>query len=139
MKRDLRVGQGDQRIGIAAVEPLDPAAALLAHRVLALFRAACVALEFPGVHRPILSRLDVDLDHPLDVIVRGRPRKRGLLVPALMALLDGWNWWSPAPLRRLHARLNVSDEPRPPAVGGRGRPSYGVGPTGPTRISSTSP
>ena len=64
---------------------------------------------------------------------------RSLLVPALMALLGEWNWWSPAPLRRLHARLNVSDEPRPPAMGGQGRPSYGVRPTVPTRISSTSP
>jgi uncharacterized membrane protein YdfJ with MMPL/SSD domain len=29
---------------------------------------------------------------------------RALLVPALMALLEDWNWWSPAPLRRLHNR-----------------------------------
>jgi uncharacterized membrane protein YdfJ with MMPL/SSD domain len=30
---------------------------------------------------------------------------RVLLVPSLMALLGSRNWWSPAPLRRLHARL----------------------------------
>jgi uncharacterized membrane protein YdfJ with MMPL/SSD domain len=43
---------------------------------------------------------------------------RALLVPALMALLEDWNWWSPAPLRRLHARLNVGEEgtPAAPAV-----------------------
>ena len=35
---------------------------------------------------------------------------RALLVPALMALLEDWNWWSPAPLRRLHGWLNVSEE-----------------------------
>jgi|HubBroStandDraft_2_1064218.scaffolds.fasta_scaffold00177_13 uncharacterized membrane protein YdfJ with MMPL/SSD domain len=35
---------------------------------------------------------------------------RALLVPALMALLEGWNWWSPAPLRRLHAWLNISEK-----------------------------
>jgi uncharacterized membrane protein YdfJ with MMPL/SSD domain len=29
---------------------------------------------------------------------------RGLLVPALMKLLGDWNWWAPAPLRRLHER-----------------------------------
>ena len=29
---------------------------------------------------------------------------RALLVPSLMQLLGGWNWWAPAPLRRLHAR-----------------------------------
>jgi RND superfamily putative drug exporter len=32
---------------------------------------------------------------------------RALLVPSLMALLGSWNWWAPAPLRRLHARLGV--------------------------------
>ncbi len=30
---------------------------------------------------------------------------RALLVPALMRLLGQWNWWAPAPLRRLHTRL----------------------------------
>jgi uncharacterized membrane protein YdfJ with MMPL/SSD domain len=42
---------------------------------------------------------------------------RALLVPALMALLQEWNWWSPLPLRRLHDRLRLDDSqgtPRPP-------------------------
>ena len=30
---------------------------------------------------------------------------RALLVPSLMALLGRWNWWAPAPLRRLHDRF----------------------------------
>jgi uncharacterized membrane protein YdfJ with MMPL/SSD domain len=30
---------------------------------------------------------------------------RALLVPSLMKLLGRWNWWAPAPLRRLHLRL----------------------------------
>jgi RND superfamily putative drug exporter len=34
---------------------------------------------------------------------------RALLVPSLMALLGRWNWWAPAPLRRLHARLRLSE------------------------------
>jgi uncharacterized membrane protein YdfJ with MMPL/SSD domain len=34
---------------------------------------------------------------------------RALLVPALMALLGDWNWWSPAPLRRLHNRFNLNE------------------------------
>jgi RND superfamily putative drug exporter len=29
---------------------------------------------------------------------------RGLLLPASMKLLGEWNWWAPAPLRRLHER-----------------------------------
>jgi uncharacterized membrane protein YdfJ with MMPL/SSD domain len=34
---------------------------------------------------------------------------RALLVPALMALLGKRNWWAPAPLRRLHARIGLSE------------------------------
>jgi uncharacterized membrane protein YdfJ with MMPL/SSD domain len=34
---------------------------------------------------------------------------RALLVPSLMELLGKWNWWAPAPLRRLHKRLGVSE------------------------------
>ena len=34
---------------------------------------------------------------------------RALLVPSLMELLGKWNWWAPAPLRRLHARIGVSE------------------------------
>jgi uncharacterized membrane protein YdfJ with MMPL/SSD domain len=40
---------------------------------------------------------------------------RSMLVPSLMALLGRRNWWSPAPLRRLHDRFGVS-ETRPHAV-----------------------
>jgi uncharacterized membrane protein YdfJ with MMPL/SSD domain len=36
---------------------------------------------------------------------------RALLVPALMALLGRWNWWAPAPLRRLHARIGLGESP----------------------------
>jgi uncharacterized membrane protein YdfJ with MMPL/SSD domain len=34
---------------------------------------------------------------------------RGLLVPSLMALLGARNWWAPAPLRRLHERIGLSE------------------------------
>ncbi|HEX5610388.1 MAG TPA: MMPL family transporter [Solirubrobacterales bacterium] len=34
---------------------------------------------------------------------------RALLVPALMRLLGEWNWWAPAPLRRLQLRLGFSE------------------------------
>jgi uncharacterized membrane protein YdfJ with MMPL/SSD domain len=32
---------------------------------------------------------------------------RALLVPSLMGLLGRWNWWQPAPLRRLHSRFGA--------------------------------
>ncbi len=42
---------------------------------------------------------------------------RALLVPSLMELLGKWNWWAPAPLRKLHERFRVSEsglsEPAP--------------------------
>jgi uncharacterized membrane protein YdfJ with MMPL/SSD domain len=34
---------------------------------------------------------------------------RALLVPASMRLLGRWSWWAPAPLRRLHARIRLSE------------------------------
>lgn len=36
---------------------------------------------------------------------------RALLVPSLMALMGRWNWWSPRPLARLHARFGITEEP----------------------------
>jgi RND superfamily putative drug exporter len=36
---------------------------------------------------------------------------RMLLVPATMTLLGRYNWWLPAPLRRVHARLALTETP----------------------------
>ncbi len=54
---------------------------------------------------------------------------RAFLVPALMKLLGRFNWWAPGPLRRLHDRIGISEEPigkdgthalaEPPATGPR--------------------
>jgi len=44
---------------------------------------------------------------------------RALLVPSLMELLGKWNWWAPAPLRRLHDRIGIGETiPAAPAQGG---------------------
>ena len=40
---------------------------------------------------------------------------RALLVPSLMALLGSRNWWSPRVLRRLHARVGLSEVAPAPA------------------------
>jgi RND superfamily putative drug exporter len=40
---------------------------------------------------------------------------RALLVPSLMAMLGRWNWWAPAPLRRLHERLGIDERGTAPA------------------------
>jgi uncharacterized membrane protein YdfJ with MMPL/SSD domain len=38
---------------------------------------------------------------------------RALLVPSLMELLGKWNWWAPAPLRRLYERFGISETSAP--------------------------
>jgi len=39
---------------------------------------------------------------------------RALLVPSLMALMGKWNWWAPAPLRRLHDRFGPRESATAP-------------------------
>lgn len=39
---------------------------------------------------------------------------RTVLVPSLMALLGRWNWWQPPVLRRLHGRIGLHEDARPP-------------------------
>jgi RND superfamily putative drug exporter len=41
---------------------------------------------------------------------------RCLLVPATMTLLGKWNWWAPAPLKRLHARVGLGSAEAAPAA-----------------------
>jgi uncharacterized membrane protein YdfJ with MMPL/SSD domain len=41
---------------------------------------------------------------------------RALLVPSLMELLGKWNWWAPAPLRRLHERWGIKETAEPQAT-----------------------
>jgi RND superfamily putative drug exporter len=41
---------------------------------------------------------------------------RTLLVPATMKLLGRWNWWAPAPLRRVHERFGLREPSPPPAA-----------------------
>jgi RND superfamily putative drug exporter len=37
---------------------------------------------------------------------------RMVLVPAFMHVLGRWNWWAPKPLRLLHSRIGIDEEPR---------------------------
>ncbi|WP_280272604.1 MMPL family transporter [Nocardia wallacei] len=51
---------------------------------------------------------------------------RGVLVPAFMRLAGPWNWWAPAFLRRLHARLpQLSEQVVVPAEGPERQPVPG--------------
>jgi RND superfamily putative drug exporter len=47
---------------------------------------------------------------------------RALLVPSLMEMLGRWNWWAPAPLRRLHERWFAPRTSRAPMIRASSRP-----------------
>jgi RND superfamily putative drug exporter len=75
--------------GIAKSGPVVTSAALCISVVfLGFLLGDLVALKEIGFGMAVALLLDVTV-------------VRGLLMPALMSLLGGWNWWAPGPLRRL--------------------------------------
>lgn len=72
------------------------AAAILVTVFLALAASNLTALKVIGVGLTLAVVLDATI-------------VRGLLVPAIMRLAGEANWWAPAPLRRLHSRLGLTD------------------------------
>ena len=77
------------------------AAALLAIVFIALGTSSVGLLKLLGVGIAVALILDATLI-------------RALLLPALMRLLGSFNWWAPAPLRWLHARIGFSESAGPP-------------------------
>ena len=63
-------------------------------------------------------------DLPTPAILIDASIVRALLVPSLMELLGKWNWWAPRPLRRLHARVGLTEGV---AGGGAVTPPLGPG------------
>lgn len=67
---------------------------------------------------------------------------RTLLVPAVLALLGRRAWWAPAPLRRIHRRLGLREEPDAPApdspdsTDSPDSPDSQASPDGPERTSN---
>jgi RND superfamily putative drug exporter len=52
---------------------------------------------------------------------------RMLLVPATMKLMGRWNWWAPAPLRRLHRRIGLDEQAARPELSPPGGRRAGAG------------
>ncbi len=101
----LAVERGLQRTG-----PIITAAALLLSVVFIAFSTSGVTtIKLMGIGIALAILMDATL-------------VRGLLVPAFMRLAGDWNWWAPAPLRRLHQRFGLGegsdllDDPRPVAT-----------------------
>ncbi|EGD42765.1 MMPL family transporter [Nocardioides sp. NPDC057772] len=86
------VAQGLQRTGGL----ITAAAAILVTVFLALAASNLTALKVIGVGLTLAVILDATI-------------VRALLVPAIMRLAGEANWWAPAPLRRLHDRLGLTD------------------------------
>jgi RND superfamily putative drug exporter len=89
-------------IGIARTGRIFTAAALLMAIVMAAMVTSKVSfIQMMGLGLTLTVLADATLI-------------RGLLAPALMRLMGTWNWWAPAPLARLHAKIGLQDEPTTP-------------------------
>jgi putative drug exporter of the RND superfamily len=90
---DLAVALGLQRTGRIVTS-----AALLLVVVFAGFMAAgMLTIKQIGLGTVLAVALDATV-------------VRMLLVPATMKLMGRWNWWAPAPLRRLHRRVGLGEQ-----------------------------
>jgi len=84
-------------IGLERTGRIVTAAALLfAVAMLAFATSKIVFIKENGVGTALAVLIDASI-------------VRALLVPSLMQLLGKWNWWAPAPLRRLHARWGIAE------------------------------
>ncbi|MGH3924980.1 MAG: MMPL family transporter, partial [Pseudonocardiaceae bacterium] len=94
IKEEHDRGAGAQAVlqGIVRSGPVVTAAAICMIIVfLGFVLGELVAVKVVGLGMAVAIALDVTV-------------VRGLLLPAVMSMLGAWNWWAPAPLRRLHAR-----------------------------------
>jgi RND superfamily putative drug exporter len=95
-------------IGLERTGRIVTAAALLfAVAMLAFATSQIIFIKENGVGTALAVLIDASI-------------VRALLVPALMELLGKWNWWAPAPLRRLHERWGISETEAAPAPGRAG-------------------
>jgi uncharacterized membrane protein YdfJ with MMPL/SSD domain len=98
--REVREGGAGDReavaLGLERTGRIVTAAALLFCVAIGAFSTSrIVFIKELGVGTAVAVALDATL-------------VRALLVPSLMALLGRWNWWAPAPLRRVARRLQIS-------------------------------
>jgi RND superfamily putative drug exporter len=83
--------------GLERTGRLITAAALLIAIVFICFTASSITfIKLLGVGASVAVLVDASL-------------VRGVLVPAFMRLLGDWNWWAPAPLRKVHARWGINE------------------------------
>jgi RND superfamily putative drug exporter len=84
-------------VGIARTARVITAAALCIAAVFLAFTTSSIFfMKQAGFGYAVAVLLDVTI-------------VRALLVPALMRLFGDWNWWAPAPLRRIQRRFGFSE------------------------------
>jgi RND superfamily putative drug exporter len=89
------------RRGLQHTGKIITSAALLMVIVFACFAAARIGnIEEIGLGLTVAVVIDATI-------------VRCLLVPATMTVLGRWNWWAPAALKRLHARIGLREHPLP--------------------------
>ncbi|QNG17624.1 MMPL family transporter [Rhodococcus triatomae] len=83
--------------GVSRSAPLVSAAALVLAASFALYATSGITfLQQLGIGMALAVLVDATV-------------VRGVLVPALMTWAGPWNWWAPAPLRRLHRRIGIGE------------------------------
>ena len=88
-------------VGLERTGPIVTTAAALLAIVFVAFATSQVSfLKLSGIGTALAILVDATLI-------------RALLVPAFMRLAGQANWWAPAPLRRLHARVGLAETPEP--------------------------
>jgi uncharacterized membrane protein YdfJ with MMPL/SSD domain len=71
--------------------------------------ALCIAVVFLAFAvSPVFFMKEVAVGQALGVVIDATI-VRALLVPALMRLFGEWNWWAPAPLKRLQRRYGFQE------------------------------
>ena len=92
LSNDEAVAQGLQRSG----RIITSAALVIVVVFLGFAAGELVVIKETGIGLAVTVAIDATL-------------VRLVLVPATMTVLGEWNWWAPAPLRRLHARLGLRE------------------------------
>jgi uncharacterized membrane protein YdfJ with MMPL/SSD domain len=78
--------------------------------------AVCIAVVFLAFAvSPVFFMKQIAIGMALGVLIDATI-VRALLVPSLMRLLGRWNWWAPAPLRRLQRRYGLRESEPAEAV-----------------------
>ena len=111
-RRRASRGAGEQLRG----EIVTAAKQLLADSASADAVSIRAVADAVGVTPPSIYLHFADKDALLAAVVVDATLVRGALVPAFMRLAGRWNWWAPAPLRRLHDRFGLAEAELPETV-----------------------